>query len=128
VNNQVRYVEIRDSTGYTCYPKGVIASNGVTYLYSVKRQPGGVWTAYIGGVAHSDTVVFGNTGTIIEGVEYTHPVCNPISHQDVFYGLTNNWHRWDGTHWVTVQSSSIRNDCGWRFGGSLPDLWWIDNP
>jgi hypothetical protein len=116
------FVETRGGGGqYFCHPRGVVPYNTNVY-YSVKREAGDSWFAYIGGVQQPMDVGMGDATFLTEGAEWTsNPQdCDPFSmYADFAIGVP--WQRWTGSSWFTVQSSSRSLGCSWWDWGAPPN-------
>jgi hypothetical protein len=125
VNNQVRYIEIVNSTGFHCYPKGVVG-NSVNDVYTVKKDAGSnTWRAFISAVADPHTVDM-LTLQIVEGGEYTGGCGDSVNVPAVTYGVTQAWQRHTGANWFTVQSSYTTGTvCGYVPSGGPTGQWTI---
>jgi hypothetical protein len=117
-NNLVSFIEIAFSGGFTCYPKGGVGYN-TTHLYTVRRQFGDTWYAFIDSVQDGHTLTMGGANQIEEGAEWTGGCDSFKGYAD--WAFSTAWQRWTSTDWFTVQSSSLGLDCGWATTGGPPN-------
>ncbi len=122
----LRYVEIIKSGVESCFPHGTI-SFSTQHRYTVQRTASAKWCAFINGIQYDcATGFFDNATYLIEGGEYTDPSSSCVSQSNFdAFATYSGWDRYNGSSYVSVQSSSYHTDCNWT-RTPPPGSWWVD--